>query len=136
MSDREIESWARSKDRFEAVRDRYMRDRAKEFQNLARVQISDLLKQRRAVELAELLLGNDWTRVFPGGMSQTMSGPPRRPDWILFEPGHWPELSSAAATLHSTLGDCHRAYQEHCAAYDRLTDDERQIHASKGRPQP
>jgi hypothetical protein len=108
----------------------------KEFQNLARVRISDLLKQRRAVELAELLLGSDWIRVFPGGMSQPMSGPLRRPDSILFEPGHWPELSSAAATLHSTLGDCHRAYQEHCAAYDRLTDDERQIHASKGRPQP
>ena len=113
-----------------------MRDRAQEFQNLVRVRIRDPLRQQGAVELAELLLGDDWIRVFPGGMSQSMSDPPRRPDSIVFEPGHWPELSSAAATLHSTHGDCHTAYREHCAAYDRLTDDERQIDAPKGRPQP
>jgi hypothetical protein len=130
----EIESWTKFKADFEAMRDRHMRERAREFQNLARARIPDPSKKQATVEIADLLLGDDWMRVYPAGMPKQMSGPPPPPDSITFEPGNWPELSTAAVTLHRAIEDCHRAYRQYWRAYDHLTDDEKQ--EAGGAPKP
>jgi hypothetical protein len=126
VASKEIELWTKSKADFEAVRDRHMRERAREFQNLARLRIDDPSKRQKTVEITDLLLGADWMRVYPAGMPKQMSGPPSPPDSISFEPAHWPELSREAVTLHGAIEDCYRAYRQYWRAYDLLTDEEKQ----------
>jgi hypothetical protein len=134
MGEKQIVVWQITKAQFERMRHR-MRELAEEYRNLARVQISEPRRQQQAIEGAEMLLGDDWTRVFPAGMAEPMNSPPLRGfNSIPFEPGHWPELNPGP--LHGAIGDCHQAYRRYCSAYDRLSDNEKHAHASNGRPRP
>lgn len=127
MGAEEIASWTSSKTKLG------LQDFARQFLGEARTEISDPLKRQQTIDLMDVLLGDDWLRVFAAGMPNQMTGPPLRGSGEMpFEPSNWPEGGLHLVQLQGVLRECHLAYRDYFRAYGLLTDGEKQLHAPGG----